>query len=111
MTTNTKVNNDHSRSPPIVFAMIEWFWSPKEGWHALRAEAAEAAPEEPMMVAGLDEMRWLRVLEESIAAGEEEIVPPDLELVERIWQKQFRHSKRIYRHFSHYIDQALTTLN
>jgi hypothetical protein len=147
-------NTDSDNSPP--FAMVEWFWRPEKGWHALRAEAAENALEWPTTRVDLDpetilwykrledaltdgspkmgdvdlelaermwqdsqkdakavgedpgglsmstdpdEIRWHRVLQESITAGKAEIVPPDLELVERIWQKNFIHPKLMHRRY------------
>lgn len=76
--------------------MVEYFWSPLAGWHALRAEACDGAPEgfegDPEVFDERrddpDTIRWHSVLEDSIAEGKPEILPPDLDVVERLWQQQ-----------------------
>ena len=94
-------NTDSDNSPP--FAMVEWFWRPEKGWHALRAEAAENALEWPTTRVDLDPetILWYKRLEDALTDGSPKMGDVDLELL---------HERPVAEHHLDAFDRADDTL-
>lgn len=91
-----------------TFSLVEHLWSPLAKWYAHSAETSEGTLEEgstglategdPEAVAEScvdpETSLWYALLEEVSADGEPDVVLPDLQLADTIWQKRAKEGKK-----------------